>query len=175
MLFGILDTENSTSILRESLSLVDFSNVEVILPFRSFLRGIFIEIVSKFNYKITEDRTDYLYYLPQKEALKLEKFEDETLKFEPLKKEHTSLVNDLWRAKSRESHLLIERIIEYSPSLGIFDETNELMAWILRYCNCSVIVTVHSLLNHFTLPLEGKTAASVCFMLLKNIGDMATD
>lgn len=138
LLFGILDTENSSSILRESLSLVDFSNVEVILPFRSSIREIFIEIVTKFNYKITEDRTDYLYYLPQKEALKLEKFEDETLKFEPLKKEHISLVNDLWRAKSRESHLLIERIIEYSPSLGIFDETNELMAWILRYCNrCS--------------------------------------
>lgn len=170
MLFGTLDTENSPETLRQALSLVDYDNIEVILPFRGTLRPIILEVLKAKGFKTTEDRANVLHYVSHKDALNWEVTDLPNFEIKKLSVEHAKMINDLWRGRSRESLILIERLIRHDHSLGIFNEKNELIAWIMRRENgsCGIFQVIEKYRNQGLGTLLSKKFA-------KHLAEMGID
>jgi GNAT superfamily N-acetyltransferase len=60
------------------------------------------------------------------------------LRIESMTEDNVAQVNSLWQHNYEGSDKFISYSIKYHISVGLFDETNELLAWCLRYDNGSV-------------------------------------
>lgn len=50
----------------------------------------------------------------------------------PLSPANAEIVDNEWPNKHIGSHFFVNRLIEWNPNIGAFDENNELMGWCLR-------------------------------------------
>ncbi len=74
-----------------------------------------------------------LCYLPKEIAVGIETEEIPGMTYSRLGKHHAKLIDDLWGGKCDGSRQYLERLIDYNPSLGLIDENDKVVAWILRY------------------------------------------
>jgi hypothetical protein len=50
----------------------------------------------------------------------------------PVRKEHVKKINAAWTGKFSTSEKFLEKLVVHNPSMGIFDENGELLAWNIR-------------------------------------------
>lgn len=132
MFCGTFDAENSRESLRKALSLLNFNEIEMIAPFEISLKEIVMSNVNQNHTEIIFDGAADFFYLSKEDARKLEPAEIPDLKFKPLEENHATLIDDYWDGRSKGSIDLIKNLIRFNDNLGAFNESGELVAWILK-------------------------------------------
>jgi hypothetical protein len=56
----------------------------------------------------------------------------EGFELKSLRKEHVKKINDAWISKFKNSEKFLEDLIEFNPSMGLYDSDGELLAWNMR-------------------------------------------
>ena len=56
----------------------------------------------------------------------------EGLEIKPVGKEHAKKISEAWLVKFANSEKFISDLLEFNPSMGIYDKTGELLAWSIR-------------------------------------------
>lgn len=91
-----------------------------------------IEILAENGLEPQNEGRANLLYLSKDKASQWQTKIPPSLKLKPLKLSHANIVNDHWGGKSDISIKLVENLIKFNPSLGLFDENDQLIGWILR-------------------------------------------
>jgi predicted TIM-barrel fold metal-dependent hydrolase len=170
--FDTVDDDNSANNLKKALSLLPYDKPYRILPFRMSLRPIILEVIEKYNLRIINEKMGNLCYLPKEIAVGIETEEIPGMTYSRLGKHHAKLIDDLWGGKCDGSRQYLERLIDYNPSLGLIDENDKLVAWILRY----PLQYFPELLSLIPIPSKDENMAQlVCSTSWKSIERKATD
>lgn len=118
--------------LQLTLKLVDYTKNRHFVCVKNDYRNNLLDFIANGNFEKTiwDDQTAMM-FLKKEDALKLEINIPEGLQVHSLSKVNADKVNSIWPHASPGSEKFIAYCIEHNPSVGIFNEENELLAWCL--------------------------------------------
>ena len=94
-------------------------------------------MVADLKLKMVDDADTMCYYLPKKEAMKLDVTLPPNMLFKPLTTIHVEKINSVWPHRYEGSDQFILYSIEHHLNVGLFDGT-ELTAWSIIYDSGSI-------------------------------------
>lgn len=124
--------ESSGETLIKALSFINYDNGYIVNSFKASFYPFFMEIVASKKLKTSQSLDFNFFYLSGEDAMKINVEIPNNLKIERLKKEHVDFVDEYWIGKYEGSKLFLQRLVKLGHSLGIFDERDKLLGWVLR-------------------------------------------
>ncbi|XP_065080137.1 uncharacterized protein LOC135702985 [Ochlerotatus camptorhynchus] len=121
--------EASNESLKRALLRIDWDYSYKIACIPGSQRLAFEETFKTLSIELLWDHPCGVYELPREECLKLELNIPEGLHVKKLDINHAVTANRIWPHRCEGSEYFLKRLAAWNPSVGLFSETGELMAW----------------------------------------------
>lgn len=123
--------------LLELLMHLNWSDGVKVSSFHERFRPVVHQVVKNKNLSLEYDSLTLLYYMSNSKARQLSVDCPEGFYLKPLSttedNNHAKIVDKYWPNRHKGSLFLLARLIEWNPSIGLFQETtDELVAWCVR-------------------------------------------
>lgn len=130
--------EDSNDSLKRALFLIDwdYSYKMCCIPMRQ--RSAFEETFENLSIDLLWDHPCVIYGLPREECLKLSSSIPSGLHTKKLSIHHATFANRVWPHRCEGSEYFLKRLTAWNPSVGLFNEIGELLAWCFCWPNGAI-------------------------------------
>lgn len=132
----ILDTLDVTK-LKSALNLIDKSDISNMVHFmcvKNNLREPILDFIANGSFQATLwDELTCMMFLSKEDAKMLEIQIPKGIQLRSLSLENADQVNSIWPHAAPGSEKFISHCIKFNPSVGVYNEKNELLAWCLYH------------------------------------------
>lgn len=146
MFIATATLDKSFEELKKLLKLIDFNIPRMFLCARQIYRNFLLDFIASDNsLKVSIDDETIMVHMRKEEALKFEYEVPKGFELRSLSIKDADFVQSTWTFASRMNENFVEYTIKYNPSVALYDENNELVAWCL-------VFDFGTLLHLFTIP-----------------------
>ncbi|XP_037958872.1 uncharacterized protein LOC119688263 [Teleopsis dalmanni] len=135
--------QDSNNQVNEALSLLDWSSGFNECPILERYYPTILDLIKSKNLKLTCEGISSIFHISRQKALNLDISCPQGFYLSGLTLDDAKFVNDNWIYRHQGSLFLIERLIAWSVSMGLYAaNTKELIAWCLR-SQCGFLTMLH--------------------------------
>ncbi|KAL9707060.1 hypothetical protein quinque_010578 [Culex quinquefasciatus] len=121
--------EEPCDTLIRAFQLLDWDYSYVICSIRDRHQSALINVQRSMQIETVWYKEAFFFHLPKEECLKFEIDLPEGLRLEKLGIEHGLYANRVWPQRNEASEYFFKRLAAWNASVGLFNESNELLAW----------------------------------------------
>ncbi|XP_055593801.1 uncharacterized protein LOC129748220 [Uranotaenia lowii] len=121
--------EANNDSLKRALFLIDWDYSYKMCSIRQCHRPALEEVFRALQIELAWQRVSKVYRLAGEEAAKFEFAIPQGMYMDRMKVEHAPMANELWSHRCQGSEFYMKRIAAWNPSVGLFDENGEPVAW----------------------------------------------
>ncbi|KXJ69540.1 hypothetical protein RP20_CCG026654 [Aedes albopictus] len=134
----VYTVEDSNKSLKRALLLVDwdYSYKMCCIPMR--YHPTFQEVFATLSIDLLWDHPCVIYELSKEDSLKLDLNVPKGLHTEKLSIHHATFANEVWPHRCEGSEYFLKRLAAWNPSVGLFNEAGQLLAWCFCWPNGAI-------------------------------------